>query len=384
MDLPAIVAPAPLTAVSASFYNAAVICKARGAWLLTGVRDSLPGTTGAILGTAFHQVMRMANSGKLPGGAAEAKAEFDRTAQALFDKAHPMLRAKFPNIERLPFYHQRRSRAAAMASKVEATEPVVQQTSGDNSSRVQPAATGKARYVEHKFKSKDGLISGTIDLLDPEKRKLTDYKSGFTPQGGSSAIAESEARQLRLYVYLAHDNEIEVDEAEIVRADGAHAGLKVTREEAAAEGESARKLRHQFNVEVEQGASFENLASPSSAACSGCPCIPFCEAFWKTAVPDWEDECGTHTEGTVTDVRVSQMTGASLETLIIDATRGTIPSGSVTVEQIPWSWLELGGAPPATGSRIRVAQAARQKTDAAPDPRVLRVDRLKSTTIWNA
>jgi hypothetical protein len=320
--------------------------------------------------------MRRANCGTL-SGAADAKAEFDRTAKALFDKAHPLLRAKFPKVERIPFYHQRRSRAAAMASTVETT------TAAGQKARVPPLTTAGGRYVERQLKSRDGLVIGIIDLLDSAERKITDYKSGFAPKAGRSAIVESEARQLRLYVHLAHENEIEVDKAEIVRSDGAYSELKVTPSEAAMEGELARALRHEFNGEVRHGATFEDLAQPSKTACSGCPCIPLCEAFWKTATPDWEEECGVHAEGIVTEIRLSQMTGASLETLVVEATRGTIPGGSVMVEQIPKSWLQLGSAPPAIGNRIRVVQAARKKTETVPDARVLRVDLVKSTTIWS-
>src|SRR5947207_2063967 len=120
MDLPPIPAPRSLETISPSFYNAALLCRARAAWQQFGPRGALPPSTGSIIGACFHSVMEMGNQGCLPEGEEgirEAKAAFDQTAGRLFSEAHPLLKAKFVSPEKFPFYFERRARVATLAVK---------------------------------------------------------------------------------------------------------------------------------------------------------------------------------------------------------------------------------------------------------------------------
>src|SRR5689334_10842050 len=124
MELPAVPLLQSIESISPSFYNAAIICDARAAWQRFGNRYSLPSSTGAMLGSAFHLVMEMGNRGELPPGDAGlrlAKAEFDKEADRLFAQAHPLLRAKYATPLKIPFYSIRRSRAATLAVRASAT-----------------------------------------------------------------------------------------------------------------------------------------------------------------------------------------------------------------------------------------------------------------------
>jgi PD-(D/E)XK nuclease superfamily len=380
MDLPALPAIRVLERISPSFYNAGIICLARAAWLRFGDKYSLPSSTGAILGSAFHAVMELGNRGRFLQGAAclsEAKIEFDKETQRLFADAHPLLKAKYATPAKIPFYSIRRSRAAALALR--ASVVAKQHTSTTEVHDSTAGSVNSFRIVEQAFLSKDGKVTGKLDLLEPKLGKITDYKSGQRPLNNPSGLSEPEVRQLRLYAYLAQENNYPVTEASIVRGDAAEVTIPVTATDAASEALRAKEMLQDFNNAIEGGKSFRDIASPSPN-CANCPCIPFCERFWEDALPDWEEECGTHSEATILESQDSNVAGTKLKTFTLDCTRGTAPRGRLIAEQIPLDWLSIGSSVPAVGSTIRVVLAARSGTE--PECRTLHVDRFKATTIW--
>jgi hypothetical protein len=381
MDLPATPALRSLESISPSFYNAAIICRARAAWQQFGDRYSLPSSTGAMLGSCFHAVMAMGNKGQLSSnqeGLDLAKKAFDDEAQRLFTRAHPLVKAKFAAPEKLPFYTLRRSRAAALGMKASGVARFRAPRSGPKTITDETPFVA-SRLVERKFASRDAKVSGKVDLLEPRSEKITDYKSGEAPKDNPRGMSEAELRQLRLYAYLAQENGHRVSKMSIVRSDGFEADAAITSESATAEGESAKNTLNEFNESVALGHSFRDLATPSEA-CANCPCIPFCERFWEVAQEDWEENCGTNVEGVVTATQDADLPGVKLKTLTLDCKRGSAPRGTLVAQQIPLDWLSLGSQVPSVGCTVRIVTAARSKSE--PGNPVLRVDRIKSTTVW--
>jgi hypothetical protein len=382
MDLPPLPTPASIKSITPSFYNVALTCMARAGWQESGVLKSLPAPTGAMLGSCFHAVMAAANLSQMPGGArriTSAKEVFDRKAQQLFAEAHPLIRAKYASPEKFPFYFQRRARAASLAAKAHSERPV-----GPT-----PAASPNAGYcgpgakppllVEKTLSSRDGLITGRIDYWNGAASTVTDYKSG-QKKDASGTLSESELRQMRLYVYLLRQNGHGASHAAVVRGDGETAAQEVSAAEADSEAQAARLVRDRFNELAAAGESFFAMSSPSSMGCAGCPCIPFCECFWEAAQPAWEAACGTNVEGAIVRADDATVGGTTLRTLALDSSRGTGPRGALVAEQVPVQWLSLGSSIPGAGSVVRVVLAARPATN--PKSRIIRVDRMKATTVW--
>jgi hypothetical protein len=329
--------------------------------------------------------MELANRGQLPAGTAgvtRAKAEFDATAQDLFAKAHPLLRAKFRFPAAIPYYHQLRARAVEMAPKasIGATMQAASSTPRDGA----PPSHAPRMHTEKNLTSRDGFITGRIDLLDEPNRKITDYKSGHATREGPSSLSENEVRQLRLYAHLARENGYDIEIAAIVRSDGSEVAASVSPEEVSREADAARALRSEFNIAAAAGKELAELAMPAPEICAGCPCLPACEPFWAAATSQWEEACGTNAEGTVTEMHSSTVSGTELVTLTIDASRGSAPRGVLIVEQIPNRWLEINGDPPLVGESVRIVQAARLSPTLEKEVRILRVDRFKSTAVWRA
>jgi hypothetical protein len=382
MDLPPIPLLKNLESISPSFYNAALLCKARAAWQQFGARNTLPASTGAILGSCFHAVMEVGNQGVLQSGEQgihQAKAIFDREAHRRFAESHPLIRAKFSSPEKFPFFFGRRAKAVTLAVQAPANSPAC---STNRQEREIFEPTERTRLVEQTLSSADGLIKGRIDLWEKASATVTDYKSGQEPKNEPFGMTENEVRQLRLYVHLVLENHCAATKAAIVRGDGRRSQIDVSEANANQEGQAARQTLIRFNQAVSNGQSFSTLASPSPTNCAGCPCLALCDPFWHEAKPEWEKSCGTNVEGEIAESRDITFAGTPLRTLQLKSCHGSAPPGDLVAEQIPLPWLSIGSTIPSVGNIVRVVSAVRTSTNI--ESRVLQVDRIKSTAIWNA
>lgn len=363
--------------LSPSIYEAALHCKARAVWMVHGDRQSVPYHPKALLGICLHGVVEDAHNGKLNGlggsGLLEAaRALFDQRASALYERVHPLLRAKFSSPPKIPYYHLYRERAAAEAAVI----------GGRVSGSPQITSAGAApsapqQQVEEKLTSKDGLLVGRPDFIDRQAAEVVDYKTGAAPEEAPDGVSEAEARQLRLYVHLAHENGLAVSRAVVARADGRRALMNISNADASKEGQQAREVLMELNNAA--GKTFEEVATPSVNACSQCSCIAFCEPFWRTAAADWMERIGLHLEGRVTTVEESTVQGIELVTVHLEVQRGTLSSSHASIEHIPKTWLTVDGSPvPHESEVVRIIFG---RLTGAGEPAVIRVDRA-ATSIW--
>lgn len=363
--------------LSPSTYEAARVCKARAAWAAFGNRDCVPHHPQALLGTCVHAVVEEAHKGSLPAGDEEsrraaARALFDTKAKALHDHAHPLLRAKFPAADRIPYYYLFRERAAVLAVGAASRPPTAHAAPSPGKHVAQ------VPLVETTLKSHDGLLVGRPDYVDPGAAEVVDYKTGGGPDGDPDGLRDSEARQLRLYVHLAREHGLDVRKGTVVRVDGRRVTEKVSEADATDEGKKARDVLATFNANASAG--FDALAEPSPEACRYCPCIPFCESFWAAASPAWAEQCGTHLEGTISAVNRAVVQNTALITLELAPARGTVGAAAAVLQQLPEAWACVDGSPaPATGDVVRVVDC--RLADDAGDTAVIRPDRL-TTALW--
>lgn len=367
--------------LSPSLYEATQSCKARAAWTAFGSHDDVPQHPQALLGTCVHSVVKDAHNGRLPPGGESrqvaAREAFDRRAQELYEGSHPLLRVKFPTQERIPYYNLFRERAALLAR----VAPVRPYASHRPPAEPRPGSQRlHSDMFETTLRSRDGLLIGRPDFIDVSAGEVVDYKTGAGPEEDPDGLRDAEVRQLRLYVYLAREVGINLRKGSVVRADGRRVSLEITEEDAAAEGQRAREALHAFNAEAVRG--FAALATPSQTACRYCPCIPFCEAFWKSADATWADQCGTHIEGAVSGMSRAVMQNTALITIELTVARGTAAPGAAVVQQLPEKWACADSAPlPIVYDVIRVVNC--RLADAANGLTVFLPDRL-TTAVWTA
>lgn len=367
-ESPMLVPKAPtigkLERISPTTYEAALRCTARAAWLASGDRALLPPHPRALLGIAVHAVLEQGRRGALSGESEderrnEAARLFDEKMSSLFGQTHPLIRTKFETQDRIPYYNLYRARAAQMAADMP-----------DRASNRPSTGSRSGTRVENALASKDGRIAGRPDVLDADAAAVVDYKTGSP---ADSQVSDNEARQLRIYAFLAAENGIEVRRGIIERADRRRVEVQISPEEAADEGRRALTVLDEYNRHV--GEPFESGARPSADACRYCPCIPLCEAFWDRSEPSWQSECGTHVEGTVEAVD-----GAELVSVHLNVVRGTGPKGAAVVTRLSREWLTMDAVDvPQPGDTVRVTDAAYVEDSDAPA--VFRADRV-TTAVW--
>ena len=358
--------------VSPSLYETLIGCPARASWYANGPRDAVAPHPSALLGTCFHAVMEGLQRGVIAGEDDEerrvaARKIFDELAAKIHSEAHPLIRVKFPSPERLPYYNLLRERAAVVAGSY---SPIADRPERDDGAR--------SPIAEMRFESSDRVIVGRPDLIDVARGEVVDYKTGQPAAEEAYRVSDREARQLRLYAYLAAQTGIAVTRGTIVRSNGDTASIDVSKDTADQEAEQARKLLSEFNSAIADGQSFYDVAHPSAPVCRFCPCIPFCEPFWASVEPSWGEECGCHLEGTVRSVEPANVQGTDLLTIEVDAERGTVRDCVASIEQVPTAWvLADGDRFPQPRDTIRLIDARLVSSE----PPVLRADRVM-TSLW--
>jgi len=379
MRLPRATTVAPIRQISPSLYQAMLRCRARAAWIAHGDKAAVPLLPKALLGTCFHAAVEQANRGQFSGlGRDEqlqaARNVFDRSAQTVLAQTHPLLRVKFGSPEKLPYYNLYRERAAIEAADSAERVNLDRSRERDYGALEQPPS----RAVEERLVSKDGLIVGRPDLIDPIGQEVVDYKTGLRQDDVPNEMSEAEIRQLRLYVHLAIENGISISRAVIARSNGQRASINISNEEAAEEGRNAREVLAEYNIRA--GESFDIAGQPSVENCQFCPCIPFCESFWRAAALTWAEQCGTHIEGRIVAIELSTVQELNLVTLRVDVQRGTVPVGEIYIEQIPERWINSDGSDRLQeGDFIRVVFG---RIVSELPPRVMRADRT-ATAVWS-
>ena len=354
--------------ISPTLYEAAMKCTSRAAWLVGGDRRLLPPHPRALLGIAVHAVLERARTGGVAGATdderrSNAERFFDERMHELFAATHPLLHAKFDVPERLPFYNLFRARVAQKAAEV------ADSFGGQAGQAVARSASG-GFAVEAALTSKDGRVAGRADVIDSANATVIDYKTGSV--GDSGSITDSELRQLRLYAYLASENGVSIRRGVIERANRSRAEVPISAQDAAEEGRRALTVLDAYNQHA--GMPFESGALPSPDACRFCPCIPFCEVFWRTAEVQWSEQCGTHVEGAIDSVE-----GGQLVSINLNVTRGTGAKGAAVVTRLSREWLTFSGdALPQPQQIVRVTDAAYVESTA---PAVFRADRI-ATAVW--
>lgn len=368
MNLPVWPVIRPLSKITPTLYNIGLACPSRALWTKYGNRVVFPTGPTAILGQAFHTVLESASRNKFRGDInvriASAKKVFADSVQTTYDRSHPLVRWRWPTPNHLPRYALVQAEAALSALKF----------SESNS-----AKTFSCRYIsERKLTSIDGLIEGRIDLIDNKSNEVIDYKSGFGLTS-EKQITDQETRQLRLYAYLCIEHGINIDRGVIVRRDGTRNILPITDSSAYAEANFARDFRTKLIMDISMGASISDLAKPSKANCTFCPCRAICEPFWEVASPEWATNTGLCIEGFIIDTKKRETYLGSTIHLDIHITGGTANIGVRRTTVVPRILIDADGSSlPLPGQMIRIV-------DLAPDDgsEVLRINRNRITTFWS-
>ncbi len=226
----------------------------------------------AWLGTSFHRVMKAAQSGASRSDV-EAAWSAAITHAAAAASLHP-LDARFSQYERWPSYYLVRQRALALASEHVQPAP--------HDSRASPRQSAAPRSSDRLLEARGGRLAGRPDHFDG--KILTEYKSSLPEATWPRAaeILDGYKRQVRLYAAIIADAlRVWPARARVIAASGAVLEIPVDPASCNAEADAALVALDTLNDALASGAGAEELASPSAMACSGCPFMLICPAFWR-------------------------------------------------------------------------------------------------------
>ena len=335
--------------ITPSLYNAALACPARALWAAFGPRRFYPASPSAVLGNACHGVLEDCVNGLLPVEDRErqqaASRLFEAKAEQGLARAHPLLRWRYPDVRRMPYYFTFQARAGAAALRIPAR-------------RSRGAEGGQPdRRAEWRLTSRDGSVGGRIDLVDERDRAVIDYKTGGDPPS-NVAFRPEEERQLRLYAYLCLENGVTIERGVIERGGGRRDEMPIAGDESCAEGSAAKALLAGLNARISHGETIHELAAPSPEGCRGCEGRVLCEPFWNALDAKQEAAETMCLEGEVLSCVALPGMREPAFTLHLRVLRGDRPGMDVTTDAIP-SALSIadGDTLPQKGDVVRVLDA---------------------------
>lgn len=345
----------PRADITATLYTQWCQCPARVAWRCSSAAVLVPTSPHAILGMAFHKVLEMARSSPVPGDGVLFKdwagALFDRKAVLEYERAHPLLRVKYLRPADMPEYYLQRARALALGAALAGRSLSRKATISQGVRGNKPSEQGQ-KGVEKTLVSRDELLRGIADVIEPDQRAVVDYKSGAAPTDGAP-LSDAERTQLMFYAYLAAENGIAVDQGTIVRGTGETATIETPADQARAVADAAREALTTMNVRAQQNAAPADLAEPSPQACRACPFIPLCSGFWRQASESWAEEVGRHVELTVRSARSFGRGPQQMLHVHGARTAGTVSTDHSEVHLLlPERWL-VGTPIPQAGQTVR-------------------------------
>lgn len=267
----------PLKRISPSRFTAFKECSLREVWRAVRQPALLPTSPTARLGTAIHQLLAEAGSGRLGHGATP---NIEQRWAELVQKVEQQLqetaleKSLLPLHRTVPDFEVRRLRACRKAAELARLTGSVAKTGGNV----------RAPF-EVWVATADGLVGGAIDHVQEttEGAVLRDYKSGQVLQAAETALLKEEYQtQLKLYAALfkASFDRWPV-RLEIVPLQGPAHVVSFSPAECGGLLEEALQLLQQINAALlkKPDLGVEALAAPSAQACRYCPYRPACPAY---------------------------------------------------------------------------------------------------------
>lgn len=196
------------------------------------------------------------------------------------------------------------------------------------------ADQGAVFLPEEELTLPGGELKGRADLVVRSPvHEIRDYKTGPVLDSNDNPRDEY-VRQLLLYAVMEAAVFGSWPESVVLvpfRGPEIRMQADIRRAEAERAAQAAIEALHEYNGAIAKDADPEGIASPSPSACRYCDYAPHCAPFWGTADAQWADEGLVAVAGRLSEIRVAQNGGVSLE---IQTTAGTLESTAVIITPV--------------------------------------------------
>jgi RecB family exonuclease len=362
--------PAPLASVTPTSAEALRACPLRAAFDASREhRAMVLRGPAARLGTVCHEVLEAAAKGHFDGvDAGQLANAFEHLWCCLIDREQEAalqspLERHFGPAGRWPYYTLKKAYLYQMVKVLVATR-----TTAHASYRAQTTIK-EQEQADREYIGFGGKLRGRADhVVERDGRvEIEDYKSGAIFEEADSGTPEIKAgyqRQLLLYAALHWDDTGEwPDVAHVIALQGERFSTPIKPEEAKHLVGETLALLDAYNLQVEKGASVNELATPSVQACRHCPYKLVCDPFWDAVSRSWDLGGAAYIEGVIVAI---EDFGASGRALVIDATRSNLSPGRYRLRGLTSSrFPELTEMAP--GTKVRVIGAGIVKQNETMD-----------------
>jgi len=262
----------PLPRISPSMYLSLQQCPLKGIWTSSN-KPLLPSSPYAYLGTAIHQMLRLAFQGRINNERELSEAwdlEINRLEEEML--ANPVEKHLVPLQMCVFNFDVKRLLAFKMICPLFGDS----QRKGGNSES----------SVEHWVQTSDGKVVGRIDLVKGSSKdiEIIDYKTGsIFEESSRDKPKEAYLCQIKIYAALYHATHGEWPvKLTIMGINQEHISVDVNLKECSNMLIKAEKSLDDINELIENGLDPEDFAQPSPEACKFCLFRPSCSKYWES------------------------------------------------------------------------------------------------------
>jgi hypothetical protein len=339
--------PKPIESTSPSGAAALRECLLRTAYSSDDSFRSLAASTRAArLGTACHEVLEAAGSGRLPEATDPAwRSAFEELWAAAISlqeqrAARSPLEAHWGPAVTWPNYAKKKVSTRRLCERIAKQRPAHRDHDQSSSTR------GVREQRQSAF---GGRLVGKADVIirTPEP-VIEDYKTGavFEPDD-SGEVKQHYRLQMLLYAVLEHEETgIWPLRAYLIPLDGPRVEIQIDAGEADQAAMQALEDLAHYNRAVEAGGDPSELGSPSPETCLYCQYAIECPAFWRTVDPAWGESNIVAVSGQVNGSEAAQN---GMLSIAIRVVRGSVPPGDYHLYDLdPQRFAVLASAPSGT------------------------------------
>jgi len=262
----------PLARISPSIYLSLQQCPLKGIWTSSN-KPLLPSSPYAYLGTAIHQMLKLAFQGRI-NNEQELFDAWDREIKHLEKEmlANPIEKHLVPLEMCVPNFDVKRFLAFKMICPLFRDS---QRKSGNSTSS-----------SEDWVQTPDGKVVGRIDSVKGSDKgiEIIDYKTGSVLEEASPYKPKEEYLcQIKIYAALFHAMHGEWPvKLTLMGINQEHVSISVDPTECSSLLKKAEKSLDDINELIENGLNPEDFAQPSPEACKFCLFRPPCKKYWES------------------------------------------------------------------------------------------------------
>ena len=257
-------------------------CALREVWRANRKLPLLPVSPAAKLGSVAHKILELVSRGHIDKDSLQEA--WDEAVARVEEQMHEAGEDHlFPLRDSAQRYEVKKRLTFAAVHRITSAHPSEPPST--------PVQGGTDVGAEVWLESADGLLGGFVDRIVPGDHgvEILDYKTGAVTEHETGDVKAAYEVQLLLYAGLYQEKTDDWPaKLTLATLGGTQHDVSLDTIRSRELMDEARANLRELNELVSGGASPEQLASPSAAACAFCGYRPACKRYWTERGPDMD------------------------------------------------------------------------------------------------